>query len=196
MAKPFKAFRKFNYEMNCMQSKALVIGDLLAAALVGIVFAAVGQYNLAIFLSAFTALAFGAALSHITRKKSISRWYQNEESKSLKLFEEKLSKERVIELTQSIAKGKRFLGGTDKIDEISSFIESDARVVRTQGRVYVIQRAAFAEILDMLPMNDEKMALLTETQRRILRIASSAGVVLHKDGEWSMKDNGTNGLTS
>ncbi|MEM3458796.1 MAG: hypothetical protein QXN36_04125 [Candidatus Bathyarchaeia archaeon] len=91
-----------------MQLKTLIAVDLLAAGTVGVIFAMIKEYSLAIFLSTFTALALGATLAKISRRKTILQWFEDEECKSLELFREKLAKEGVIELTQSIAKGKNF----------------------------------------------------------------------------------------
>jgi hypothetical protein len=172
-----------------MQLKALIIADLLAAGTVGVIFAAIKEYSLAIFLSTFTALALGATLAQISKRKAILLWFEDEKVKSLELFREKLAKEGVIELTQSIARGKRFPGGSNKINELLTLIEDDAKVVTVNGRIYAIHRAALTEILGMLPINDEEIAQLTETQRRILDIARSANVILHKDGKLEANEN-------
>jgi len=172
-----------------MQLKALIIVDLLVAGTVGVIFAAIKEYSLAIFLSTFTALALGAMLAKILRREAILQWFEDEEFKSLESFREKLAKEGVIELTQSIARGKRFPGGTNKINELLTLIDDDAKVVTVNGQIYAIHRAALTEILNMLPINDEEIAKLTETQRRILDIASSANVILHKEGQLEANEN-------
>lgn len=41
----------------------------------------------------------------------------------------------------------------------------------------------------MLSKNEKKIAQLTETQRRILDIASSANAILHKDGKLQVNEN-------
>jgi uncharacterized protein (UPF0216 family) len=186
--KNFLSFSLVNHTGGYMQLKALIMVDLLVAGTVGVIFAVIKEYSLAVFLSTFTALALGATLAKISRGKAILQWFEDEESKSLESFREKLAKEGVIELTQSIARGKRFPRGTNKINELLTLIDDDAKVVTVDGQIYAIHRATLTEILNMLPINDEEIAKLTETQRRILDVASSANVILHKDGQLEAKE--------
>jgi hypothetical protein len=167
----------------------LVIVNLLAAGVVAAVFTAMKGYSLGVFFATFIGSALGLMLFAITRGKNISQRFEDQKLKSLKLFKEKLAKEGAIELTQSIARGKRFPGAGNTINELLRLIEDDAKVVTVDGRTYAIHRAALAEILGMLPMNDEETDKLTELQRRILETAISANILSHENGKWEVNEN-------
>jgi dipeptide/tripeptide permease len=161
----------------------LMIANLLGAATVAAVFAATKGYSLAVFFATFTGMALGLMIFAILRGKTISQRFEERKIMYMKRFKEKLAKEGTVELTESIAKGKRFPGGSNKINELLRLIENDAKVVTVNGRIFAIHRLTLAEILGMLPMNDEEMDKLTEPQRRTLETAVSANIVSQKNGK-------------
>jgi hypothetical protein len=167
-----------------MNTKTLIIIDLIAAAIVATIFSAMREYGLALAFSIFTALAFGSIGYILSSGRTRQQRIEEAQFRSLKQFMERLSNEGVIDVTQDIKKAKRFPWvDEENINQLFKLIEDDAEIVEINQRTYAINRKMLTRIRRKLPIKTNEIEQLTETERRILDIAQHINTISNKEEE-------------
>jgi len=160
--------------------------DLIAASIVGAVFAIYRGYEVAIGLSVFVALAIGLIIYTMSSSKTRSERAQEAQVNSIEQFKRRLVKEGALDETNEIAAAKRFPWvKEDTIEQMATLIGDFAQVVRVEEKTYAIHRETLQKLVKKLPLKDEQLHKLTKAERQILEIARSANMIVREEtGAW------------